>query len=505
LLLALYATTAGQAKTEPATELINKQLSARWKELKLQPADKTGDAEFLRRVSLDIIGRIPTLAELQAFEKDTTPDKRAKLVDKLLASEEYADYWADLWTDWLIGQAGTSVVREPFRGWLKGELAKSSYQDLATRLLTAKGKAADNPAVHFTLAHIGKEQPPARWEKDGQFDAVPLTRKTLRAFLGYRLNYDLPDTRGDGDWTKQDFWNANAFFRAVEVKNGAVGDNPAFNKEGVVYFEQENQAATPARPMLPGSKAAADAKAARRQALADLLTSHPNFARAHVNRVWGELFGRGLQERPVVDDFGSQNKVVHPELLDGLAKEFVQSGYDTKKLIRAICLSDAYQLKSTTNATNVKPELEVYFSRMPLRVLRPEQLVDSVLVALGTPPAENAKLRRQILAIPLAQERDWDDLQLHEKLIQTVALLNRKEIQSLLSDSNTRLISEAAKIAAAEATLNHVYRATLGRPATKDEYERITKALPKPNKGGTEPLQDVIWALLNSSEFILNH
>ena len=195
-----------------ATELINQQLAAKWKEQKLQPADKTSDAEFIRRASLDIMGRIPTIDELQTFEKDTTADKRAKLVDKLLASEEYSRYWAQLWSNWLLTSDIHPVHRDEFRQWLAEEIAKNgSYQQFVRELLTASGKTNENPAVMFLLANVGNSLKDLT--KEGQFDMVPATRRSLRLFLGYRLNYDLPDEPGESDWSRKQFWGVNLFFR----------------------------------------------------------------------------------------------------------------------------------------------------------------------------------------------------------------------------------------------------------------------------------------------------
>ena len=288
-----------------------------------------------------------------------------------------------------------------------------------------------------------------------------------------------------------------------------VRDNPGYNMDAFVTFEAAGKVLTTFPEFLDGRKIPADKKGARRQALADLLTSHPNFAKAYVNRIWGEFFGRGLHERPVVDDFNSKHKIVHPELLDGLAKAFVDSGHDTKKLIRSICLSDAYQRKSISNATNAKPEMEVYFSRMPLRVLRPEQLIQSVVVAVQ--PRNAGKFRDQLRKAPgpLADGSDWDDRPLHDKIIFAVSLLNRRELQDVLTSQESQTMSEALKRKTGRETFQFICLATLCRPATDEEYTRIVQALALP-KGlrDTLPdatLQDVLWALLNSSEFILNH
>ena len=364
------ALPAQDAKPDAATQLINQQLAAAWKAEKLTPADKTSDEEFLRRVSLDLIGRIPTVDELDAFPKDPAADKRAKLVDKLLASPEHLRYWADLWVSWLMPPTSHRLSRDQLHLWLEEALkARMPYNEMATKLMTATGKTNDNGAVNYVLANLGDPQLPAKRAEEGQFDVVPITRHSLRLFLGYRLNYDLPEKAEDSDWQPKHFWSANVFFRQVErlgtVPLGTplpsaileLKDNPEHNKKGVVTYANTDGTQVAAEPaFLDGKKIAADFKGSRRQAYAELVTAHPNFAKAHVNRLWGLFFGRGLCLGPAVDDFNIQNKVVHAGLLDGLAKELVASKYDTRKLIRAICLSDAYQLKSTANATNAQPQ-----------------------------------------------------------------------------------------------------------------------------------------------------
>src|SRR5262249_54225234 len=156
--------------------------------------------------------------------------------------------------------------------------------------------------------------------------------------------------------------------------------------------------------------------------------SHDNFTKAYVNRMWGHFFGRGLHERPAVDDFGSHNKLVHPELLERLAKDFAGSGQDSKKLIRWICASDAYQLKSTSNATNAKEDTEIYLSRMPLKILTPEQLVESVWLTLTSQAAgkETHRAFRQALSDHITRrvgDAEWDDLPAQERIIQNVVLI----------------------------------------------------------------------------------
>src|SRR5262249_40487722 len=156
--------------------------------------------------------------------------------------------------------------------------------------------------------------------------------------------------------------------------------------------DKDGAAKTTAAVFLDGRKLPTDSRQTRRQVLAGMMTGHENFAKAHVNRMWGHFFGRGLHERPVVDDFGSHHKLVRQELLDRLANDFIAVDYDSRRLIRWICASDAYQLKSTTNPTNAREETEVYFSRMPLKILAPEQVHESLFLMLSPTDREGQRL-----------------------------------------------------------------------------------------------------------------
>src|SRR5262245_49532214 len=164
-------TAAQQPKGDPTTEFINDYLAKSWMKNGLTPAELTGDEEFIRRVSLDIVGRVATPDEVRTFLKDTSADKRSKLVDRLLASEEYARHWAGLWTNWLLPRSGTSFAqRRALYGWLTKQLtpAKQSYKGLVETLIAASGKSDSEPAVNFALAHLGKEFPADKRADEGQ-------------------------------------------------------------------------------------------------------------------------------------------------------------------------------------------------------------------------------------------------------------------------------------------------------------------------------------------------
>jgi hypothetical protein len=526
VILITAASSAWSEGPDGTTKAINELLAAKWTAQKLTPAERTSDSEFVRRVYLDIVGRIPTADEAKAFEQDAGADKRAKLVDRLLASPEYASNWAVVWTCWLVPRNAPRLGRDQLNLGLSEELeaANSSYKSLVTKLLTVSGKSNDEVLVNFLLPLLGHANSAKQFAEEGQYDMVPATLRTLRLFLGYRLDgLEHPEhAPPNSDWKAKDFWGVNVFFRQVQgvgpqrdaegraapVEVHQLLDNPAYNAKGMIVFDAGKGVRQPiAAVFLDGTKLKPDDKRTRRAVLAELITRHDNFAKAYVNRMWGHFFGRGLHERPTVDDFGSHHKLLHPELLDRLAKDFAQGGYDPKKLIRWICASDAYQLKSVANATNAKPEAEPYFSRMPLKIMTPEQLGASLVVA-GDKDKDLA-FRERVLSPGRALDLEWDELAFHDRVIRSMTVINRREISEALLRTDSGPVARALQADSPAKAADALYRAALSRAPTAKEVARIEQEVAKAKKGGDKDLeqlwQDVYWALLNSSEFLLNH
>jgi len=479
-----------------SAQFINDYLAGQWKAQKLTPAERCSDEEFIRRASLDLIGRVATPAEVRAFVKDAAADKRARLVDQLLASKDFVRNWAGVLTNWLVSRNTPAADRMALYGWLQGQLAKNvSYAEIVRQLLSASGTPKENGAVVFLLANLG--DPNKKPADDGMFDVTPAAERALRLFLGYRVEgTDLPDHPNHPDFKPAQIAGVVDFLRQIERKgDGALTDNPKANPKGAPAF-------------LDGKKPTD--KQTRREALAAAVTGHDNFSKATVNRLWGHFFGRGLHEGPVVDSFSSQHKVVHPELLDRLAKDFATDGYDPKKLMRTICTSDAYQLKSLTNASNAKEALDVYFSRMPLKLMTPEQVLESVLVSIQGDGATVGKLRGGAMEHIARRvgDGDWETLPSQERIIQNVVLINRKELADALLTGPNGPVARATAAGKPDATLEELYLTALNRRPTDKEAAQIKALIEKESKDAKNVAnvwQDLYWALLNSSEFILNH
>lgn len=496
---------------EGPTAKINEALSKAWKANDLKPSEPAADQEFIRRATLDIIGRIATPDEVRAFEKDKAADKRAKLIDRLLDSKEYASYWARQWTAWLVGRGTPEALSQPLEKWLEQQLAKNTPQDkLVTALLTASGSTADNGAVGFILDNLGEPIEKGKQAQLGQHDAVPLTLRTLRVFLGLRLQHN-PKHPLHPDYDMKHFWRANCCFRQLDKNGNAVSDNPKLNTENFVAYETQKGETFSAPPQLLDGDRFDKGTGTRREQLAAALVKNDQFAKAQVNRIWGQFFGRGLGEKTSVDDFGSHNKLVHPELLDELAKAFAASGYDTKKLIRWIASSEAYQLSSIANESNTKPEAQVYFSRMPLKIMNPEQLVESIVTATQARKALDKegvdKLRSSCFAV-LANQGDSEpgEFSFSDNLNLAVTMINNRAVNdAIMSKNGTVAQAVAAGKDKPEAVTEELYLAAFNRSPNAKEKERLAKIL-EPNEKDLTPLwQDLLWALINSNEFLLNH
>jgi hypothetical protein len=333
----------GQVADDPAT-FINRELALTYQEQKLTPSEKTSDHEFLRRVALDLIGRIPTLSEQSAFLNDASAKRRALLVDRLLDHDDYARHWANVWTDWLLGSASDETGRQAFHGWLQTHFARNgSHKEMVEKLLLARGTTRDNPALQFYLSYRGQPVPKKKRQENGQYDMIPFTGKVFRILHANRLQCVECHDHPEGNGGQYGFHHMNCFFRQVEftIKPGKepteeVGDNPTFNIKAILPYERLNAVLLYAQPSFYGDVWKKDLKQTRREFFAERFVKHPDFARAYVNFVWTQIFGRSLTYTVDHDDMGEHSPVAHPKILDRLAADFVKSGHDPKAAALAV-------------------------------------------------------------------------------------------------------------------------------------------------------------------------
>lgn len=347
-----------KAAPENPTQLINRTLVDAWKQNKATPPRKTTDAEFARKLYLDLTGRAPTAGQVTAFEKEKAADKRAKLVAQLLGEKDFANHLANLWTENLLPEKYNRGYRDEFRKWLAAKIAAGTpYDDIVKAMLTATGKTTDNGSVHFILANLGNPLPEDKRADAGQFDMAPVTAQTGRVFLGLGFQCLACHSHPfEASLRQRDFWGINAFFRQAErVGEPCDGvavplelkDNPKLNVEGIVRFKRRTGFMDATGMNLLKDRSPREDDRSRRAILAEFVVKHKNFAPVAVNRTWQSLLGRGLLENGTMEEMGDFNEPLYPELLAGLATAFRESGCDQKKLIAWICESDVYQLHTT--------------------------------------------------------------------------------------------------------------------------------------------------------------
>ena len=380
--LARSGTAADEHFGIPQVKYVNEQIAAGWADAGLQPAAPATDGEWCRRVHLDVIGRIPTTAELQRFLSDSSPGKRPALVARLLGDEyvdEYARNWTDVWTTVLIGRdvANERVSRPGMRQYLRRAFSKNiPYDRFMEELVTATGANANrkdvdgfNGATNFLSGKL---------EEMGVANAVQATAKTAQIFLGLQVQCTQCHNHPFNKGKQNQFWEMNAFFRQtralrrfdgsrdvqwvelVDEDWAGEGGNP---EEAELYYELRNGLMKVAYPVfvdgteisksgyLPGTmEDGTPFGVHRRRELAKLIKASPLFSKAIVNRMWGHFLGYGFTKP--IDDFGDHNPPSHPELLDGLGEQFRVQSLDLKELVRWIVLSRPYSLSSRSTAAN---------------------------------------------------------------------------------------------------------------------------------------------------------
>jgi hypothetical protein len=521
-------------------KVINDLLEASWKANKIIPAGYVEDHEFIRRASLDIIGRIARPDEIERYLKDPAATRRSLLIDRLLDSEEYPLHWSSTWTNWLLSRTGVfghGTYHEGLNDWLKDQFAQSVTHDkLVTALLTASGDNTKNGAVNFILAHVGEAVPGPRVAEEGQFEMVPITSRITRLFLGTQVQCaQCHDHPFQNSLKQNHFWGVNAFLRQVQrvgqppaerMRGMAypkleLKDNEAANPQAAIFYEKRNGVVLLANAeFLPSGdkKRGERLKAgltgvARRTALAEYVIDHDNFSRAYVNRMWGVFFGKGFVNP--IDDFNDQNLPSNPDLLNSLAGAFKNYGYDQKKFIRWICNSHAYNLSCVANKTNDKPDQEVFFSRMLLKSMSPEQLFESLATAtraeVGTKPEERKTLRDRWMNNLVANfgDDEGNEVSFNGTIVQALLMMNGEDINNAIKAKGGTVDQAMAKAGRGSDYLiiRELFLATLNREPRKTELDKIHVGfnLRVAEKELNARYQDLFWALLNSSEFLLNH
>jgi hypothetical protein len=493
-----------------ANNFIDTQLAAEWKKLGLKPGTLSSDAEFLRRASLDLAGMLPTPDEVRKFEADPDPKKRAKVIDALLDRPEYADYWSLKWSDLLrahrryLGEKGLAA----FNAWLRQSLRDNrSIDKLVRELLTSQGNLYTNGPVAFYYV-----------------DKVPddLAETTAQVFLGVRLACAKCHHHPFEIWSQDDYHGMAAFFPRVKRKD--TGDNGQFGGAQSISLDaagvwKHPRTGKPVPPRVLGGKdIALDNPADPRVALAEWITAkeNPFFARNVANRYWGYLFGRGLVES--LDDQRATNPATFPALLDALAKDFTDHGYDLKHLLRTICNSRAYQL-----ACELKPERDAdgaFVTHQRPRPVPAEALLDAVCAATGVPEAfDKLPLGTRAISLPdpsvvsyfldaFGRPKRLNACECERggrpDLTQVLHLMNGDALNAKIASKHGRIEKLLAAKKSEDEIVEELYLATFSRKPT-DAERKLVRAKIADAPSQREGLEDLLWALLNSAEFASNH
>jgi len=496
--------TNGQ-KIEAAalTKIINTEIAKRLTAEKVNPASLCSDEEFIRRVHLDIVGVIPTGDRVAKFLEDKSPDRRAKLVEELLANSRFGSYLAETWVNNMVPRESNNraLKQKPLEVWLADHFNKNTPLDKTVyEIVTATGEIDKNPAGTYFVANPTVDK---------------ITDNVTRMFLGVQLQCAQCHNHPFTDWKQTEYWAMASFFMNTRVN----GNPQQAAKKGIILAVSESNKA-PNKKGLPEAAKFVPAKflqgeepaikgIEKRPTLAKWMTSSDNkfFARAMVNRFWYQMMGRGLVNP--VDDMHDDNAATHPELLATMTEQFKLNGFDTKYIVRAICNSEAYQRSSATKEDAGTIDLDLY-SRREVRVLMPEQLFDSLTTILGT---NNSKVETRDKAAKKGPQTPRDNFVNFFRVDEANPLEYQNGIPQALRMMNSPFTAKsdvtAAQITGSAKTpreaIEKLYLTTLARRPTTQEVDRLTNYINRPGSTPRTAYGDVLWALLNSSEFVLNH
>lgn len=506
----------------PEYNFIDKQVNAKLRKMKILPSEVCTDAEFIRRVSLDLTGQPPKPDRVRAFLNDTAPtkEKRERLVDELIGNKDFIDSWANKWADLLqcnsesLGQKGTWVYRE----WINDQIAKNKpYDQFVRDILLAEGSSYLSPAVNYyrVLRDPGK-----------------ITEDVCQTFLGTRFNcnkcHDHPFER----WTQSQYYQLGAYFAQVAIKRGtrgketirnATGDQTTVTGEEIVYrnynggdviYPKTGAAVQPKVPFGHAKEITGDAD--RRDSVVAWLTSkeNPLFAKSAANRIWSYFFGRGIIEP--VDDIRGSNPPSNAPLLDALTADFIQNGFDLRKLMRTICTSRTYQLSFRPNRWNEDDRIN--FSHAQPRRLSAEQMLDAIDIATGYKPKFGAMpAGTRAVELPDGMVANDDFLALFGRpkrqsacecertssltLSHAMSLINGATISEAVNAPGNRIqrIVDSEKDNAK--VIEDLYVSCLDRLPSEKEISQVDFAH---GESRLEVAQDLAWALLNSPAFLFN-
>lgn len=493
----------------PSRNLVDEAVFAKLRTLGIPPSQLCDDRSFVRRATLDLCGRLPTMEETLEFSNSNDPNKVEMLVDRLLASEDYADFFARKWVLILRNgrkSPGKQLGSFAFHRWLRDGFHRNvPYDTLVGELLTATGSIESNPAVTWW-----REVP----------DTESRVEDAAQLFLGQRLQCARCHHHPFEKWSQADYYRLAAFFSKVTQKEGSSSDNPVLvSRVGPASTAHPKTGQTLPPSGLDSPPAELDPAADPRHELADWMSdpANPFFSRSLVNRYWKHFMGVGLVEPE--DDLRVTNPPTNSTLMDSLANHFVRSGFDLKNLIRTICTSSTYRLSSDANELNLADTSS--YSRYYPKRLQAEVLLDCIDQALLTQttftdvPAGTRAVQLQDTGFPsyfldvfgrpggttaCECERSGEST-----LAQSLHLLNSKEIQTKLTSDTGRAAAMSASSQPLAELINEFYLTTLSRLPNDSELKASLSYIADRADRKREAMEDFVWAIVNSKEFLFNH
>lgn len=515
---------AGESKIAPTGKRLSQQIDQLIDQSKqrnrIVSSPHSTDSEFMRRVSLDIRGKIPPVAELRRFLADQDPKKREKLIDQLLASPGFVVHFSNIWRSILLPEATTDLQAQgqipEFDAWLRGQLVNNTpFDDIVRQIINSPLDANRLQEASGNLQGLT----PRAYYISKQLKPENLAASTSRVFLGVRIECAQCHDHPFDTWKQNQFWQYAAFFSNI----GPLQQNAGNNSQNVREVLEKPQIKIPDTDQLveaiflDGVKPDWDtADVNPRLRLSQWMTSpqNPYFAKATVNRLWSLFFGRGLIDP--VDDFSSTNQATHPELLDLLATQFREHNYDLKYLIREITNSRTYQLSSLqTDPSQSKSE---WYGKMPTRGLTAEQIFANLVQATGffqqttemnpfpLAPGGNSPQAEIVSLFNTATENQSEP---RATILQALALMNGAFITNATSLEQSDVFTAIVDFPglSVEKKIEAFFLTTLSRFPTDRESIRLAAYITsvKSEEQQTRAYSDLFWALLNSSEFLLNH
>ncbi len=501
---------ANSVQLPPAEHFVDQALQIKWQQLGLVPSPICSDEVYLRRVYLDLIGTLPTPDEILSFLADKDLHKRAKVVDHLLNRAEFIDFWALKWGDLL---RNNRIYLEPkgmwsMHHWIRGAIRDEMPMDQFVRsIITAEGSTfREGPANFFRIGNTA-----ADWAET-----------TSQVFLGVRIQCAKCHHHPFEKWSQDDYYGMSAFFTRIGTKNSL--EYGIFGRETIIFVRPNGEMSHPrgggiVKPH-PLDGPVMNDELDRRAKLADWIVEkhNPYFARNLANRFWAYLMGRGIIDP--VDDLRATNPASIPELLDALAQDLVAHQYSLKHLLKTIVLSKAYQRKSDVISGNASDVENKYYTRYQIKRLTAEQLADAIDYVTGTiekypglplgtraiqlPDSGVRSYLLDVFGRPARQLVCECERTMTPNIAQALQLMNGDLINSKISRADSRIDRLFKNKRELHGIVEELYLVSLGRPPKPAELEKamaLIKAAPSPRLGA----EDLIWALLNSREFLFNH